>query len=42
MRFVIRDNIPMSQVFLYWSEIEDGDFPDCCITCGCEDSESRR
>ena len=29
----------MAEILIYWSEIEDGDFPDCCMTCGCEDTE---
>jgi hypothetical protein len=29
----------MAEILIYWPEIEDGDFPDCCMTCGCEDTE---
>jgi hypothetical protein len=31
--------IIMADVLIYWDEIEDGAFPDCCMTCGCEDTE---
>jgi hypothetical protein len=29
----------MAEMLIYWDEIEDGAFPDCCMTCGCEDTE---
>jgi hypothetical protein len=29
----------MSDIFIYWDEIEDGAFPDCCMTCGCDDTD---
>jgi hypothetical protein len=31
--------IAMAEILIYWPEIENGDFPDCCMTCGCEDTE---
>jgi len=34
----------MANIFLSWDEIEDGAFPDCCLTCGRDDTQlvSRR
>lgn len=29
----------MADTFISWDEIEDGAFPDCCMTCGAEDTE---
>lgn len=29
----------MGQILIYWHEIDDGAFPDCCMTCGAEDTE---
>ena len=29
----------MADMLIYWDEINEGLFPDCCMTCGCEGTD---
>jgi hypothetical protein len=29
----------MADMLIYWNEIQEAEFPDCCMTCGCDDTD---